>query len=375
MSGVASFAQDTILDREVEFSGYSTTIKGFLDTLSIMEEFTFSYGQYIQDSKRVFINAGKKTIREHLDSVFPGDSLRYVERGSKILIIPPDYKVVESSPFQTVRGRVIDIDSKLPLCGITVLLGSEGLPRGAITDSNGVFKFEKVRVGRHELKISSIGYESKVLMNLLVASGKEKVVTVELIESVIEIPEVNVNAAPERSKPVNDLTSVSGRSFSAYEIENFPGTMSDVSRVAQSFPGVLSSNDGQNHLVIRGNSPKGLLWRLEGIEIPNLNHFSDIGASGGGVGIISNNMIADSDFLTGAFSAEYGNALSGVFDLRLRTGNNEKHEQSVQVGLIGTELMVEGPLSRESNATYIANYRYSTFKIIQTLGADLSIHS
>ena len=167
------------------------------------------------------------------------------------------------------------------------------------------------------------------------------------------------------------MTTISGRSFSAVEIENYPGSMSDISRTALSFPGVMSTHDGKNHIVIRGNSPKGLQWRLEGIEIPNLNHFSGIGASGGGVGIISNNMIANSDFITSAFPAEYGNALSGVFDLRLRTGNNRKHERTFQAGLIGTEIMLEGPLKKNSNSTYIAHYRYSTFKIIKLLGAPL----
>jgi hypothetical protein len=134
---------------------------------------------------------------------------------------------------------------------------------------------------------------------------------------------------------------------------------------------VVSPNDGQNHIIIRGNSPKGLHWRLEGIEIPNLNHFSEIGASGGGVNVVSSHLLASSDFLSGAFPAEYGNALSGVFDLRLRTGNNERHEQTFQLGLIGIEAMVEGPLIRNTNTTYIAQYRYSTLKLIKKLGLDL----
>jgi len=164
---------------------------------------------------------------------------------------------------------------------------------------------------------------------------------------------------------------VSGRSFSAYEVENYPGSLSDISRAAVSFPGVVSTNDGQNHIVIRGNSPKGLQWRLEGIEIPNLNHFSDIGASGGGVNVVSNNMLGGSDFLTSAFPSEYGNALSGVFDLRLRSGNNEKHEQTFEIGFLGTEAMVEGPISKKTNSTYIAQYRYSTLKLVQDLGVTL----
>ena len=103
---------------------------------------------------------------------------------------------------------------------------------------------------------------------------------------------------------------------------------------------------------------------MEGIEIPNLNHFAEIGASGGGVNVVSSHLLASSDFLSGAFPAEYGNALSGVFDLRLRNGNNERHEQTFQIGLIGVEAMAEGPLIRNTNTTYIAQYRYSTLKIL-----------
>ncbi|MCK4749275.1 MAG: TonB-dependent receptor plug domain-containing protein, partial [Bacteroidales bacterium] len=190
-------------------------------------------------------------------------------------------------------------------------------------------------------------------------------------ESVFSISEVKVTYNRDRSKPINELAVVSGRSFSAYELENYPGSLTDISRAAVSFPGVVSPNDGQNHIMIRGNSPKGLQWRLEGIEIPNLNHFSDIGASGGGVNVVSSHMLAGSDFLTGAFPAEYGNALSGVFDLRMRSGNNEKHEKTFQIGLLGLEGMVEGPMIRSTNTTYIAQYRYSTLKLIQKIGVDL----
>ncbi|MFC2091025.1 carboxypeptidase-like regulatory domain-containing protein, partial [Bacteroidota bacterium] len=278
---------------------------------------------------------------------------------------------IQINPKQTIRGRVLDIDSQTPLIGVNLILGSDDPVTGTITDVNGYFKFEGVPVGRHDLKISSVGYEPKYISKFLVGSGKELVMTIEMEESIVEISEVEITNSQDKSQPVNKLTLVSGRSFSSYEIENYPGSMSDISRAAVSLPGVLSTNDGQNHIVIRGNSPKGLQWRLEGIEIPNLNHFSNIGASGGGVGIISNNMISGSDFITSAFPAEYGNALSGVFDLRLRKGNSEKHEQTIQVGLIGTEVMIEGPLNKANNTTYIANYRYSTFKLIQKMGAPL----
>ena len=271
---------------------------------------------------------------------------------------------------QTIRGQVVDQDSKAPLPFVNVSLEAEGTTTGMVSDKNGYYLFRNVPIGRVNLRFSFVGYETAYLRNMVLGSGKELVRNVELVESVQELEAANITYN-SKSEAINNRVSVSGRSISAYEIENTAGSLTDISRTVQSLPGVSSSNDGQNHIVIRGNSPKGLQWRLEGIEIPNLNHFSDIGASGGGIGIISNHMIATSDFLTGAFPAEYGNALSGVFDLRLRTGNNDRHEQTFQVGLLGTEFMAEGPINRHTNTTYIAHYRYSTLKIIQALGADL----
>lgn len=271
---------------------------------------------------------------------------------------------------QTIRGQVVDKDSKAPLPFATVFLDTGRTGKGAVTDENGFYALKDVPVGRHRLRFSCLGYETVDLTNQVLGSGKELILNIELVESVLELEAAKIIYTPG-SEALNARVSVSGRSISAYEIENTAGSLSDISRTVQSLPGVFSSNDGQNHIIIRGNSPKGLQWRLEGIEIPNLNHFSNIGASGGGISIISNNMIATSDFLTGAFPAEYGNALSGVFDLRLRTGNNDKHEQTLQVGLMGTELMAEGPFNRATNTTYIAHYRYSTLKILQALGADL----
>lgn len=364
-------SQSRILDTEVRFAAQTTTVKELLAALGKAGGFTFSYGKEVPVEKVITVTDVKRSIREHLDDMFAGDSLEYMEKGNKILIVPASKGKPGNIPNQTVRGMVLDRDTKVPLIGVNILLGSDGPEKGTITDDNGYFRFEKVPVGRHEIQCSYMGYKPFELPGVVVGSGKESVLKVEMEESAIEISEVRITSENDRTKPINSLAMVSGRSFSAYEVENYPGSISDISRAAVSFPGVISPNDGQNHLVIRGNSPKGLQWRMEGIEIPNLNHFSDIGASGGGVNVISNNMLGGSDFFTSAFPAEYGNALSGVFDLRLRTGNNEKHEQTIQIGLIGTEVQVEGPIHRASNTTYIAQYRYSTLKIMQKMGANL----
>ena len=355
----------------MQFPEETLTVRQFLNKMSNEGEFTFSFGQDVPLNKQVHIKAVRQSIKEHLDYIFSGDSLQYIEKGNKILIFPltpPPEKVILK---QTIKGRILDLDSKTPLPGVNIVLGSTSPVAGIVSDENGDFRFENVPVGRHDLKFSSVGYEPKIVSNIQVTSGKEYIVSVEMEESVVNLSEVTINARDNKSETINDIVVVSGRSFSANEIENYPGSMSDISRAIISYPGVVSTNDGKNHIAIRGNSPKGLQWRLEGIEIPNLNHFSDIGASGGGVSIISNNMIAGSDFLSGAFPAEYGNALSGVFDIRLRTGNNERHEQTIQAGLIGTELMIEGPLKKSSNTTYIAQYRYSTLRIAQHMGIQL----
>jgi hypothetical protein len=126
--------------------------------------------------------------------------------------------------------------------------------------------------------------------------------------------------------------------------------------MAASYAEVSADPGGGNEIVIRGNSPRGLQWRLEGIEIPNPNHFSEEGATGGPISILNSTTMDNSDFLSAAFPAEYGNALSGVFDLNLRKGNNEKREYKLQVGLIGFEGAAEGPIIKGADASFLVNY-------------------
>jgi len=141
--------------------------------------------------------------------------------------------------------------------------------------------------------------------------------------------------------------------------------------MASNFAGVQGADDSRNDIVIRGNSPSGVIWRLDGINIPNPNHFAIPGTAGGPVTILNNKFLANSDFYTGAFPAEFGNGIAGVFDLKMRNGNDEKHEFSGQLGLLGTELTVEGPLNKKSKASYLAMYRYSTLQIFQFLNINV----
>ncbi len=275
------------------------------------------------------------------------------------------------SPVQTLKGLVRDADTQNPIAFAKVVLTSEQPIRGVITDEAGRFVIENVPVGRHEIEVTFIGYTTRVIPNLIISSGKEFVITIFLTESFLEGKTVEINADQEKGKPVNDLSMVSARSFSVEETQRYAASLNDPGRMASAFAGVQPSSDGRNNIVIRGNSPAGMLWRLEGVDIPNPNHFASPGSSGGGISIISNYLLDNSDFLTGAFPAEYGNALSGVFDLRLRNGNDEKHEFGFQAGFLGVQASAEGPLTGKQKGSYLVNYRYSTLGLMQAFGLPI----
>lgn len=275
------------------------------------------------------------------------------------------------APTQTVRGTVVDKISQAPLPGaIVVLLNSDPL-MGVSTNEEGKFSFSKVPVGKQSLKISFIGYKEAVMQNLSVNAGKELVLNVSLEEDIKAMDEVVVSARVEKNKPLNEMSTVSTRAFSVEETQKFAAAVNDPARMATSFAGVVGGNDGANMISIRGNSPNGLLWRMEGVEIPNPNHFANVGTSGGGIAIISAQLLGNSDFSTGAFAAEYGNALSGVFDLRLRKGNNQKREYTLQLGVLGADVATEGPFKKGYDGSYLVNYRYSTLNLLGKIGVPI----
>ncbi|SNS57883.1 TonB-dependent Receptor Plug Domain [Ekhidna lutea] len=281
--------------------------------------------------------------------------------------------VLSQTFTQTVKGQITDEQSGSPIFGATVLIIGSDPPLGAITDVNGYFKIEGVPIGRQSVSVSYLGYESITIPNVLVGAGKEVVINTKLIESLHQLEEVIVTAKDRQpGQPKNELATISAISMGIEEISRFPATFNDPARAALTYAGVQTGGDDLlNEIVIRGNSPKGILWRLEGVEIPNPNHFTSIGSSAGGISMLSNNVLANSDFFTGAFPAQYGNATSGIFDLQLRQGNFEKHEHTAQIGLLGVAAASEGPISRESRASYLFNYRYSTLAMLTQLGLDI----
>ncbi|HLF33926.1 MAG TPA: TonB-dependent receptor [Cyclobacteriaceae bacterium] len=278
----------------------------------------------------------------------------------------------ESNLSQTVKGKITDTDTEAPLIGVYVILAGSNPLKGAITDINGNFSIGQVPVGRQSFKITCVGYEEASLNDLLVTSGSELILNVSLREAVAVLNEVVIRPEDILSEPINSMSIVSSQRITMESTSRIAAGINDPGRTVQSYAGVSSFDDENNEIVVRGNSPRGMLWRMEGVEIPNPNHFSNgEGGSGGGVSALSTQVIDDSDFLSGAFPAEYGNALSSVFDLHLRTGNYDKREYAFQAGVLGLQAALEGPLCNKSEASYLVNYRYSTLTILGKLGIDI----
>jgi hypothetical protein len=278
---------------------------------------------------------------------------------------------IAQSPTQTIRGSVIDKQSQATLPGVNILIMNSDPPKGTATGVDGKFKITDVNPGRYDLKITYLGYKEIIMPNIDVSSGKEVVLDIGMEENIQTLKEVEIKAT-KKNETQNQMATVSARSFSMEEVNRYAGGRSDPSRLAANFAGVSSPDDSRNDIVIRGNSPTGVLWRIEGLNIPNPNHFSTIGTTGGPVSAINTNVIKNSDFFTSAFPAEYGNANAGVFDLGFRTGNAEKHEHTFQLGaLTGLEAMTEGPINKEKGSSYLVAYRYSFTGVAQKIGIPI----
>jgi len=268
---------------------------------------------------------------------------------------------------QTIKGNIIEESTQEPIPFATIVIMGTDPIMGTSSDVDGNFIIDNVPIGRYDLKISFLGYEPVIKPEIVVTSAKIVVLNIGLVESTYSLGEIVITPRVIKEKPINKMATVSARMLSVEEANRYAGGFDDPARLAASFPGVASSV-GNNAIVIRGNAPKFLQWKIEGNEIPNPNHFADLGAfGGGGLTALSSNLLANSDFYTAAFPAEYNNALSGVFDIRMRNGNSSEFEHSLEVGAIGIDFASEGPLNRKNNASYLVNYRYSTLGVISSL--------
>lgn len=280
--------------------------------------------------------------------------------------------------LKSMRGTVIDISSHVPIVGAHLwvqsshskgttsdsTLSSSNQVYEASCDSNGSFYISSLPIGRYDIKVLAMGYEPVLMKEISITSGKETYIDVVMKEKSSILNEIIVKQAISKNKPINTMALVSARMLSVEEANRYAGGFDDPSRLASSFAGV-SSNVGSNGIVVRGNAPKSLQWKMEGIEVPNPNHFADLtGFGGGGLTALSSQMLANSDFLTGAFPAEYSNALSGVFDIFIRNGNRYNSEHTFQLGIIGIDASSEGPINKLKGSSYLFNYRYSTLSLI-----------
>ena len=270
---------------------------------------------------------------------------------------------------QVIKGNIVDIETQTSLPGATVVVLATNPTLGVAADMEGNYRIENVPLGRYNIQIAFIGYEQVVIPAVLFTSSKEVVLNVGLKQSIELIDEVVVKAHSRKDKPMNSMASISAKSFTVEETRRYAGGMDDPARMASAFAGVTVGSVQDNAIIIRGNSPKGVSWRLEGVEIPNPNHFAGGNVAGGGfVTIFSSQLLANSDFFTGAFPAEYGNALAGVFDMKLRNGNNDKRESTFQVGVLGIDFASEGPFVKGGKSSYLFNYRYSTLGLLSKMG-------
>ena len=282
------------------------------------------------------------------------------------MLLFPTVTVAQAT--QTIRGQVFDVASGEPMIGVTITI-ENGTTMGTVSDTDGNFIIDNVPVGRHSVRATYIGYEPVLLKEQLVSSGKELVLTLRMRESISELGEVVIKPRVNKQLPLNEMAQVGARMFSVEEANRYAGGMADPARTASMFAGVAAGGV-TNGISIHGNSPQMLQWRVEGIEVNNPNHFAEITEAGGGIFTsLNGTVLANSDFLTGAMPAEYGNALSGAFDMKMRVGNNTKYENASQVGTLGVDFASEGPLGKGAKASYLVNYRYSFLEIAKKLHA------
>jgi len=270
---------------------------------------------------------------------------------------------------QNIRGVVTDKLSQSPLFDVSVQISS--LQKVTNTDTLGKFTISNIPPDRYDIKVSYAGYKSITIPNVVVISGKEVILDIAMEEAFNKLGDIVIKSS-NKGGTINKLASVSARTFSMEEVNRYAGGRSDPARLVANFAGVSAPDDSRNDIVIRGNSPVGVLWRIDGMNVNNPNHFASVGTTGGAVSALNTNLLKNSDFFTSAFPAEYGNATAGVFDLGFRNGNNKKRETTIQVGVItGLEATTEGPFSKKSDASYLIGYRYALAGVAQAVGINI----
>ncbi|MCE1165328.1 MAG: TonB-dependent receptor [Bacteroidetes bacterium] len=256
-----------------------------------------------------------------------------------------------------ISGKVVEKATQQPVPGAVVEIISQKIKTG--TDDNGYFYFESVPQGTYSLRFTSVGYQFLVKDNIVVNSGVIADVKAELV--IVETDEIVVE--DERFSKPSDISS-SFKSLTYEEIRSAPGGFEDVGRVVQSLPGVSFVNDGRNDLIVRGGSPSENLFVVDNAEIPNINHFGSQGATGGPISIIDLSFIRDVNFITGGFSARYGDKLSSVLEIKQREGSRIKFMTDINLSATGFGAVLEGPIGSQKKGSWLISARRSYLDFI-----------
>jgi len=366
-------------DQRITITGKDITIEQAFEQIEAQTKFSIAYNQTKFDvNQKLTATIKNMEIEEALTIILKNTGFTYKINGTHIVIKQMKESVPTGKPnkgksVQTIRGLVTDASSGLPLSYATVVLMNTNPLKGSPTDSLGRFHINKVPIGRYDIAVSAIGYEPAVLREISLSSAKESYNEISLKERAMNLDEVVIKPNVNKEQAINPMALAGARMFSVEETNRFAGGFDDPARLASSFAGI-AGNMASNSISVHGNSPQSLQWRLEGVEIPNPSHFADMSGLGGGIfTALSSQVMGNSDFFNGAFPAEYSNALSGVFDMSMRNGNNQKYEHTFQIGLLGLDFASEGPLSKKNKSSYIINYRYSTTGLIGGLIGGLNL--
>lgn len=363
-------------EKRITIQNKNISLKEAFAQIESQTGYSIAYEQSgLNIDKRLSLLLKKVTLSKALTQILRNTGHEYKIKGYHILISPSKGNQDSTDErtqrlTQTIRGIVVDAKTNSPVEYASVVV-LEQPSLGASTDSTGQFRITNVPIGRYNIQASFTGYLTNVVNELPVTSSKEVYIEIPMNENIQYLDEVLVQPETKKNQPLNPMAIAGGRMISIEEAGRFANGFDDPARLSSAFAGV-AGDVGTNAVAIRGNAPQFTQWRLEGIEIPNPTHFADISGLGGGfLSALSTQVIGNSDFYNGAFPAEYSNALSGVFDMHLRNGNNQKYEHTIQVGVLGIDLASEGPISRKHGSSYLINYRFSNTSL--ATGNDIAL--
>lgn len=350
-------------DKKITIQNKNISLQEAFNQIEQQTGYSIAYEQSTLDlNKKTSLLLTDADIKETLNRILKDTEHGYKIKGYHIIVYASqknDTAGNKAPLTQHIKGIVTDESSEQPIAFANVsIVNNRGL--GTTTDSLGHFIIRNVPIGRYTIQTTFMGYEPRTTDEVLVTSSKEPYLQISLKENILLVKEVIIRSDTDKSAKVNPMVLTGGRMINMEEAGRFANGFDDPARLATAFAGV-AGDIGTNAIAVRGNSPQFTQWRLEGIEIPNPTHFADVSGLGGGfLSALSTQVMGNFDFYNGAFTAEYNNALSGIFDTYMRTGNNQNYEHTFQVGLLGIDLASEGPISKKNGSSYIFNYRFST---------------